>query len=377
MGKRDWAKGLRVPRFTDSDGTIHGAQIIAGTVPPAALDLDAVSAKIARLQRIETIDLRLEGPLGAFLHLGNLTVDGRDTLHLEFATEQGRRLFHMKGGDAPAITMGPAPVGGQQPLRVYADRMEIDNQVIVMSDVARTLLQAGRIDLLSSGTDSWDAAGATGIRLEAGWGIASKRAGVETARWDAELGEITFAGGLGRLDEKGVYYRLAEGQGAMFFFGMDESPAVPVAVLHTARGMETTTMTIMVQDFHEGPYAQGVMEIGAASMLTGDAAKIRLVAGNEAGYSPGIDLEPPPYWPVRIAGDLRVAGALSLTGDVVTSRGVYGDLHIAVWPYEYDPPDSEARAGRLLAHLQEGARYRLWLGRGETYGWAYCDFTEA
>ena len=194
MGKRDLLRATRIPRFTDSDYQVHGSMIVPHTIPPAAMSVDRLSAITANLGNIETADLWLGGPLNSFIHMGNITGDTGESegLKLEVANPQGQRYFYIRADDNPALTIGLRPTGGEFPIRVDADgNVVIQSSVVIMSDIARTLLEAGVIDLIYGDERSYEQA-STAIRIAANQGIVSKYNGTQSVKWDSADAALKF-----------------------------------------------------------------------------------------------------------------------------------------------------------------------------------------
>ncbi len=203
MAKNDLARGIRVPRRSEGD-EIHGSMIIQGTIPPMALAVDYLSAIASNLGRATAGSLWIGGPNKSFLHIGEEYEGGKPILLFEMASEGGVRFITARTGDNRAFTLGERLDDGTYPIQFTVTvnpntgtHTAIDPQVLIANAVARTFLLAGRIDLVA-GAGLYDAAGATGIRLKAGWGIESKEAGTRSLFWNAATGKLA-AGDLGQV----------------------------------------------------------------------------------------------------------------------------------------------------------------------------------
>lgn len=369
-------------------GIIDGRMIMIGSVGADKISIKELSDLIQAMGTLRTGTIHLGQSERSFLRLTSEPVP-----RLELRDPQGRYVTVLDANPSNGVTvaMGLPDANGVHPFRIpVGGDVEIRTRAIVgMNSTARTFIDAGMIDLLATGTTSWDAADATAIRLKADWGIASKEAGVQNVKWDAQTGKLLVGQweqvqlqryGLVIDDDKsgysGVYWTTASASKALAFPGWDTIPGGAtfafIGADHPSSWPYNTELAIAVSGTSTTRSYSRLWLYAAPYDGANYPAQIILQSGpGDSVRTPGIYLYPPSGYPVTVRSDLVATGSISSSG------AISGDIQAQTWPYSYDPPDSEARLGRLLVHILEGTRYRLWIGRGETNGWAYLDFTEA
>ena len=242
--------------------------------------------------------------------------------------------------DSIVLSIGERRADGTYPIMVsVADDPEITAQTridpgcIEMSDIARTIITSGQIDLLP-GNEPYEDSN-SGIRLKQGHGIESKQDGTRNVFWDASTGELRVgADGEVVLNRWGIVVDIAARPYRGIFWSSDaanyQAPEVnpPLNVISYDVCWEIPSYGYVQRDSYvvgTGPQSPdksvAVYTLAAHAPYFGEyrTAKIVLTSGANwtSGWeeTPGIYADPGPLGWMAINGDVSV-------GNILTPRTV-------------------------------------------------------